>query len=192
MLSINCNRKIAKGIGVLNIPAGRTCPGQTALCTKICYAKKAERIYKSARISRTNNYLTAISPEFVSLIVKEIKKHKLLKVRLHESGDFPEQWYLNKIIEIMNKCPETTFLAYTKSFMLDWSCIPSNMMLYYSMDKTSYVTAPAGKPIAFTVAKGDFPPANYKTCRPINKQHYCGTECNICWIGKDSVYFNQH
>ena len=68
LLSINMNRKIAKGIGVFNLLSGVTCPGATPICQATCYARKAERIWKSARKSREVNLEASKQPDFVTKI----------------------------------------------------------------------------------------------------------------------------
>ena len=192
MLSIGMNRKLGKKIGVLNLPAGTTCPGKTELCSKVCYAAKAERIYKSAAASRQRNLAASKQADFADKMVAEIAEHKLARVRLHESGDVYNQGYLEKLFEICNRCPSTEFLAYTKSYHLDWTNKPANLRVLWSVDKTTKAPLPVGDQ-AYTVARGDTPPAGYVTCSPGTPKNYCGVSCNKCWLPTDgNIYFLQH
>ena len=192
MLSIGMNRKLGRKIGVLNLPAGITCPGKTALCTKICYARKAEKMYKTAAASRARNLLASMLPGFVDDLVLEIQAAKLTRARLHESGDVKDQGYLDKLFEVCNRCPTVEFLAYTKSWHLDWHAKPANLRVLWSVDKTTTAAVPAGR-VAYTVAKGDLPPAGYITCMPGSTKNYCGVSCHYCWLpGGSNIYFTQH
>ena len=197
MLSIGQNTKLHKAIAVFNLPAVVTCPGHTAFCSKVCYAKKAERIYKAAKLKRIRNLKSAIDPDFVSNMIKEIKYNHILKLRIHESGDFYSQRYLNKWKKIVAACPETKFLVYTKSFKLDFSGLSDNCMLYYSIDMTTpkgWAKLPG--PFAWTIHKGSEAPTNYFVCSPINSKsghiNYCGDSCNHCWDGGGNAAWIQH
>lgn len=190
MLSIGCNRKLGRHIGILNLTEQVTCPGQTALCARVCYAKKA-RMYKAAVAKRYANYLLSLYPAFPRALAAEIRALKLDKVRFHEAGDVYNQEYLGKLYQVCRDLPLVTFLMYTKSMHLDWSGAPVNLKRYWSIDKTSTMVAPQG-PIAYLVSKGELPPAGFITCKRTQTKHYCGTECLICWRGTQNVYFKQH
>jgi hypothetical protein len=195
LLSIGNNRKLSKDIAVFNLPCGTTCPGKTAVCRKICYAAKAERMYKAAAAMRQRNLAASREPTFVVEMIAELDycvTHKgLSKVRIHESGDAYSQEYLNKWFEICREEPEITFLMYTKSFHLSWVDKPDNLMVYWSIDSSTTEPVPAG-PTATIVLKGERPPKGAVTCVHANDSHYCGSECTTCWLGKQNIYFDQH
>jgi hypothetical protein len=190
MLSIGCNRKLGRRIGILNLPHGVTCPGKTALCEAVCYAAKANR-YPAAKDKRVHNLAATLRDDFPEALALEIKGLQLGQVRLHEAGDVYDQVYLGKLYKVMHGLPLVSFLMYTKSGHLDWSGKPSNLARYWSMDKTSPYICPPG-PIAYLVSKGESPPAGHVTCTHTQEKHYCGTECMICWQGQQDVYFKQH
>ncbi len=50
---------------------------------------------------------------------------------------FYNQIYLNKWITIAYKFPQLVFFTYTKSYMLDYSRIPKNFIIFYSSDWTT-------------------------------------------------------
>ena len=201
LLSVGNNQKLDKNIPVFNLPQGKTCPGATALCRKICYAAKAERMYPQAAAMRARNLIASKEPSFVARMTEEIGyliEHRSLKLlRLHESGDFYNQDYLDRWIEIAMEEPEVTFLAYTKSFHLNFNVVPANMRIYASIDPTTKTTQASLRmmtkfPTAVILEKGSIAPRKTLTCTKSHDHHYCGHDCFTCWIGKRNVFFPQH
>ena len=206
LLSLGNNRKLAENIPIFNLPAGITCPGKTKVCGKICYAARSERLYAGARAMRARNLIASRSPGFVEDICTELSWLQNSKgvtlSRVHESGDYYCQRYLDKWIHITSLFPKITFLAYTKSVHLDFSKAPPNLRLYVSMDTSSDIrnmySSLNHTPEAWIVLKGDTPPVGLPTCIHADKdKHYCGSACKICWEGShkdytDGVYFLQH
>lgn len=190
LLSIGSNRKLGKKIGVFNLPHGVTCPSSTVFCKKVCYAAKAAR-YPAVMKKRAINYACTKQSTFVDDLIKEIQDEKLDKVRIHESGDVYDQAYLDALIRVAWECTDVKFLMYTKSWHLDWSTKPANMVVYWSIDKTTVGIPPKGL-VAMTVAKGDAVPIGLITCPDTMDKNYCGSQCLICWNGLEHVYFNQH
>lgn len=198
LFSVGQNRKLSKKVAVLNLPAGdpNICIGMTEVCRKICYAKKAQRCYKSARDKRQANYetikeLLKTPGALKDRLVQELKQIGSTMVRIHESGDFFCQEYVNEVFAAAAELPDVKFLAYTKSFSLDFSVQPGNFALYCSTDSSSEKLLGTG-PFAHTVLKGETPPAGYVTCQHTDDKHYCGHQCFICWNGTANVYFDQH
>ena len=201
MLSIGCNSKLGKKIAIFNLPARKTCPGATAYCGKICYAMKAERMYKAAAAMRHHNWDASLNVFFVQAMTDELKTFKGDKVRIHESGDWYSQEYLDKWIQIAAAFPKITFLAYTKSYNLDFSKKPANLVIYASYDPTTQDkigATPAGlhecvitDPVYGCAGKTI---ASWYHCPPISKTHrnYCGVSCNVCWAGSNNVIFQKH
>jgi len=204
LLSIGNNKKLSKSVGVFNLPAQATCPGKTPECTKICYAMKAERMYRSAHEMRQRNLLAAELPDFPAMITTEIALWKLGRIRVHESGDFYCQGYLDKWITIATLNPAVTFLAFTKSFHLDFSKAPVNLVLFYSLDTS---TDPATLPkelrhTAVTLQKGVMMAPGRHVCIPVGKDaalvrskehyHYCGDSCKYCWDNTGDVAWIKH
>ena len=187
------NHKLCKKVMIWNLPERLTCPGITPECAKVCYAAKSTRRFPKTVVPyRMKNLAFTKDPAFVPEMVKYINKSGITMFRWHEDGDVYDQEYLDKLFTIMNACPNTRFLMYTKSFHLDFSKAPDNLSLYWSTTDSNAVKAPAG-PRAHLVLKGQTPPAGYITCDTGGlKEHYCGDKCTICWAGKSDVYFKQH
>ena len=167
-----------------NLPAQKTCPGSTAICRKVCNAKKAERLWSCVKPFREANLKASKKANFVEKIAEEMKKVKHSFFRLHESGDFYSQEYLEKWFEIAKKFPEIKFLAFTKSFNLDFDKKPSNLQIIFSVMEDSK-NIPLNRPIAYA---GKENVHNSKECLG-----YCD-KCQICWnLGEnESVFFQYH
>jgi len=179
----NGNSKMS--FATFSLPSTVTCPGATCMCQKKCYAKKAERMYPKTRNSRKENLIDSQSETFVEKMIDYINNHKRINkqkiVRLHESGDFYNQKYLNKWIAICKNFPDIKFLAFTKSFHLDFSKVPKNLVIVYSIfPDTKKETIPS---------KGKFSYAGFKP--EGEKLFVCPGHCDNCqkcWNIKHSVY----
>lgn len=190
------NKKMT--LPTFSIPAGKTCPGCTVQCASHCYAKKAERIYPSVAVSRKRNIKATREGGFVNGVIEMIKKQGNDWFRIHESGDFYSQSYLEKWFEIVRACPEVRFLAFTKSFTgfgpnrdqgLDFSKAPKNLEIIWSVwEDTEMDKIPPG-PRSYA---GDVP------FRKGEKVIECPGQCDgcmVCWgISKAglSVHFKIH
>jgi len=117
------NKKISKQVQIFNIPAVKTCLN-CKLCAGTCYARKSEKLYPNVLPFRNRNLKLTRSPNFVNAMIKEIKPNGI--VRIHESGDFYNQSYINKWYEIARNRPDVRFYAYTKVLgLLDFSKLTS-------------------------------------------------------------------
>jgi hypothetical protein len=177
-----------------SIPAEDTCPGSTALCRKFCYAKKAERQYKNVRTSRQMNLQETQKDDFVPNVINELSKRKSHYIRIHESGDFYSQEYLNKWMAICRALPDKSFLVYTQNFTLDYSAKPSNLVVYYSVWPDSvgvpdglraYVVDSTGKKLTTMAINNTF------TCPKGHTIEKCN-QCNHCYDGRGDVVFEIH
>ena len=183
------NHKLPRSTGIFNLPRAITCPGRTAYCQKVCYAGKAERMYKAVLPYRTRMLTLTKDPSFVGLMTAEILRSKRSVIRIHESGDFYDQAYLDKWIGIAAALPKVTFYAYTKSHMLDFSRRPANLIVRLSTDPTSGTEAIAALPgfdgEAWTVAKKSIEKSNIFVC-----PGSCKT-CDYC-LKPGHVQFHEH
>lgn len=128
---------------IWNLPAVITCPYRTKECEKFCYAKKAEKAYPTVLPSRERNFAESKKAEFAANMTETIlqiargTKKKNIIVRIHESGDFYSQSYVNAWLEIMDNCKadkRIKFIAYTKSFKyFDGVKLPKNFSLRASI-----------------------------------------------------------
>ena len=108
-----------------------------------CYAARAEDFRPSVLPARRDNLRASIMPEFVEMMTAIImqkaarmKKARLI-VRIHESGDFYNQVYTDRWLQIARNCaadPRIVFWTYTKSFpFFDGVKLPDNFRLRASV-----------------------------------------------------------
>lgn len=141
----------------------------------------------------------AQSPNFIDLIITTIRLgllrgDEVYAVRIHESGDFFSQKYLDAWISIIKAYPSLMFWAYTKSYMLDFSeavKLP-NLVLRYSQDPTTehYPKQKMSRAIVATTK-----PKGYITCpSSLSKGHaiQCVKDCRICLDTKKKIHFPPH
>lgn len=186
------NKKLPKGTVIFNIPAVTTCPFRTPLCERSCYALKAERLYPQVLPARQHNLDIVQKGQFKQAMKRAIVKHykKIKTIRVHESGDFFKQSYLNDWYELARMFPEFTFYAYTKSFYLDFSNKPDNFVLIASFDettdelrKTRYEEVKPYFDNTFTIVSKKAKASCIQDC----------SRCNICWTKKGlDITVNKH
>jgi len=140
-LSQNSKMKKMTGVKTFNwgIPAFRsktgfsTCP-KAGICVKGCYAKQGTYTWSNVSQAFETRLNLSQGPDFVPTINAEIKRRKVERLRIHDSGDFYSIEYLDKWIDIINLNPNTTFYAYTKMVDMfnNYPNIPSNLIIIYS------------------------------------------------------------
>jgi len=174
------NRKITKEVGIWNLPAIETCPERTKMCEMKCYARKSERLHPACIPARHRNLQAAQEENFVARMIELICLSNVGWFRIHESGDFFSQEYLNKWVEIAKALPEVRFLAFTSSHSLRFSRVPENMSILFSVWPDTSVI-PIGRKAYVEGASGFSCP------------HDCGPgECLFCWKGTGDVNFKLH
>ena len=99
------NSKLHRSVGIWDLPAGHTTCG---IECKGCYALRSQKRFPAVMDKRERNFEFAKSKDFSI----DIGKHKY--VRVHSSGDFFAQSYIDKWIEIAKSNLSTVFYAYTK------------------------------------------------------------------------------
>ena len=136
------NRKLAKLATVgFGIPAFRsrdgfaTCP-KAGACAAVCYARQGTFTWPVVVAARERNLAIVRGDlaEFVRVAVADLSRMKARTVRVHDSGDFFSQAYLDSWYAIARALPDRTFYAYTKSLHLDlWSARPANFRIVQSV-----------------------------------------------------------
>lgn len=118
----------------LNGESYNTCRGAAA-CKGVCYAKQGRYLMPSVRDARLRNLEASLSSNFVTEMVEALKtKPSYNTVRVHDSGDFYSEQYLQKWYDIARKMPQKYFYAYTKALDLDiWTDKPSNFQIIQSL-----------------------------------------------------------
>jgi len=183
---VNGNFKL-KRILVFDMPAVTTCLNSSK-CQLSCYALKAQVQYPLTQLMRdTNLWLFENKPQLLKDLIKDqIRKSSYPTVRLHSSGDFLSQDYIDFWTEIVAEFPNKNFYAYTKvDKMLNFDTIETlpnfnlissfieGRLNYGSMD---YIMRMAEKYNSFIC------PAT------ISSDVKCGKDCNYCVTQKNVVF----
>ena len=130
------NLKIGKDTLIFNMNAAKFCPSEKlGLCphAKICYAKKAEKMYPQVlpfRI-RQANYWDNINAETFATEITEIinrKKADIKYLRISESGDFNSQSDIDKLSRIADLLKDICKVyTYTARKDLNFTGISNNL-----------------------------------------------------------------
>jgi Gene product 88 len=136
------NSKLGRGVYTWSIPALKTCPGKSKLCSKACYALQGNFMYHDVQSKYADNLKISRRDDFVNIMSAEIHDSNISVVRIHVSGDFYSVDYANKWIAICSKLPRTTFFAYTRSWRkppiysaLDRMSNLPNVYMWFSCDR---------------------------------------------------------
>ena len=142
-----------KGDSAFSLPAGPigkggTCPGATKACDG-CYAMKGRHHFKTVQSAfiRNKKLLTRLNKHHgfnkaVALLSEMVPENATI-FRIHESGDFYSQWYVQVWAKVVRSRPKVQFWAYTRSFHLDFSKLTrhSNFALWASTDDYNKIQA---------------------------------------------------
>jgi hypothetical protein len=153
------NGKLGEGIHTWSLPAGgEHCPGRTALCERLCYARGGRFALPAVRLLLEENLDAALDESFAARAVAEIRRRGIHTLRVHVSGDFFSPDYAATWLGIARRCRRTTFYAYTRSWrvpavrpVLEQLARLPNVRLWYSTDAETGVPAfiPRGVRLAF-------------------------------------------
>lgn len=123
-----------------NLPAFKSADGfhvcpQAGACATMCYARQGRYMMPNVAATREFNLakVRASLPGFGAALIHDLKLIKAKTIRLHDSGDFFSQQYLDMWCRVMAVFPEKAFYAYTKSLHLDWSRAPKNFQRIQSV-----------------------------------------------------------
>ena len=113
-----------------------TCPSALA-CRGVCYAKQGRYTMPNVAAARRHNLDTYLADRdaFIAGAIADLAKYatRYNVVRVHDSGDFFEQDYLDAWATIARAHPGIIFYAYTKSLDLSFTGIPSNLRITQSV-----------------------------------------------------------
>lgn len=189
-----------------------SCPGATESC-KSCYACKGRHVFNNVSNAHLNNFVHALvatkdkklRTNFIDTISKVLSNKSLF--RIHESGDFFSQEYLNIWNIIIGAHKSTKFWFYTRNFNLKYDKIlsNSNVIGYISIDDYNIKAANSlqKKYPKFKLAYGpvtneqatELITNNTVICPLTNGKTYSQlrcSECKICISGSKNVIFIKH
>ncbi len=172
------NSKLPRSTLNFSLPPIQACPGCTTGCAKHCYCLKAYKQYPNVKTAWDGN-LNIIKND-LDLFKKEsllkIKKGRTTKqVRIHTSGDFINQEYLNSWIDVSKEQKNKIFYAYTKSTHLDFADRPRNFILIKSDDSSNGKVDKRFDGVARVFQKDEVVPKKWTVCPGDCKI------CNICY-----------
>jgi hypothetical protein len=152
------NGKLGEGIHAWSLPAVETCPGRSALCERVCYAREGRFRTHLLQDRLAENLDAALADNFVARVAAEIRRRGIHTVRVHVSGDFFSAEYVRKWVAIARRSSRTRFYAYTRSWRVPEiaSALAElarlrNGRLWYSHDAETGTPAevPAGVRLAY-------------------------------------------
>src|SRR3990167_6387334 len=135
------NSKLAKLDTVsFNIPAFRsadgfhTCP-KAGACATMCYARQGRYMMPNVAATREFNLdiVRGDLNHFINSAIDDLGRIKQSIIRVHDSGDFFSQAYMDAWFTLAAYFPSKKFYAYTKSLHLDRSKKPSNFQIIQSV-----------------------------------------------------------
>ena len=153
--AVSPNGKTPTIANTFGLPAGKaySCPGATAVCEKVCYAGKLEKIYKGVRNVLMHNFdllkdadhdtMVNLLDEMITDFVNDCNKRNADKLfRIHWDGDFFNETYTYAWKNVIAKHKDVQFWVYTRveSAARILQGI-DNLSLYYSTDEENKPTA---------------------------------------------------
>lgn len=185
------NLKLGDDTAIFNITSATDCPAKKLnLCDVVkdgilCYAYKAEKLYKNVMEYRLHqqHYWRSNKPEQIALdIIEKCKrrKKKTKYFRFNESGDFIDQSDINKMSEVAEILKSKGIVTYGYTARSDLNFSNINFLV-----KGSGWNGPNGKTII--IKKQDSVPKGYILCPGSCKK------CNLCKINNPlNIAFRKH
>lgn len=193
--------KLGAAIPSVNLPPAITCrPDAPCAASHQCYAMKGCFSFRhNKELLRGNLDLWKANPErFEMGVLCSAYLYKFF--RWHSSGDIPDTSYLEMMVRVAQRCPDTKFLCFTKKYELvdayldEHGVFPENLNVVFSAWGELIPANPHNLPVAYVKFKhqrSDIPPGAFPC------SGYCGECCateHSCWdLGHgQSVVFDEH
>ncbi|MCK5607879.1 hypothetical protein KAR91_38725 [Candidatus Pacearchaeota archaeon] len=187
------NSKLDKSMLIFDLLAIETCRN-CSTCKASCYAMKSQQQYPGTFNRRSiHTWLVRHDLEYVeSRLFAELSTTKRKIVRIHSSGDFDSQAYIDMWTRIIVKFPQIDFYTYTKvNTLFDFSLITRlnnfNMVLSVMPDGSrnygsmSYILNQQKRFGGFICPSGV----------PGKGEESCGVTCKAC-VKQEIVWFKIH
>src|SRR4051794_38351082 len=110
------NGKLGQTIFTFSLPPVVTCPGRSQLCEANCYARQGNFARQNVRDRMADNLAAACQGDFESRVLREMVKRCVLLCRWHVSGDFFNEQYAAKCLNIFRRARRVRFWLYTRSW----------------------------------------------------------------------------
>jgi len=146
--AVSKNGKTATIANTFGLPSGKaySCPGETSVCAKVCYAGKLERVYKGVRDTLLHNWnllkdadhdtMETLLQDMIDDFKKDCEKRDAEKLfRIHWDGDFFSDEYAFVWKHIVLNNPDIQFWVYTRvASAANILKGIDNLSLYFSTD----------------------------------------------------------
>lgn len=113
------NDKLSQGVFHFDLPAIRTCPGKSKLCSGFCYATRSRFAFPQVQERLAWNFEQSKRSDFVDRMASELFRKGVLLMRWHCAGDVYSPTYARKLLEVMSRTDHTTFWFYTRSWRVE-------------------------------------------------------------------------
>jgi hypothetical protein len=188
------NKKL-KNIASFSLPPVQSCLNHKH-CALKCYAQKAYKAYPNVKKAYNRNYQIVKNDldDFKSQMMEFLDSYEKQYFRIHVSGDFFSQEYLDTWLEICAKYPNIRFLAFTKSYWLKYENKTGNLSIVFS----TFDTMPENTDNKLSEKYG-FPIARAGAINPASEKYIdclddC-SKCKSCWHLSETgnnVFFKYH
>lgn len=197
------NRNSKTGIGCLNLAFPVCSCREDVPCKSVCYACKGRQQMSNIQAAYYRNFrlYNDNADNFFEQVYYKVKFSCLPKVRLFDSGDFPDAEFLVRLVDLCKKTPNVKYMAFTKKYELvnDYidknGDLPDNLNIIFSAwDVLWKVNNPHNLGVAYV----DFNDKRLNPEIPENAFVCPGREttcsaCGVCWSKKvKAVVFHQH
>lgn len=186
---------MGKDVYLFNLPPLETCT-PTSWCLgdsnnkPNCYALKGNFVLPNVKKGAKERYETSLKDDFADRMSFEIEKAKPRYFRFHSSGDFYSEEYVQKVIDIAERFPETLFRTTTRrrdltEILQELNELP-NFIVRESLDTER------------REPKMDLPFAALASLEIVEKTepYKCKNDCPsceyYCWENSVNMYFEEH
>jgi ferredoxin len=153
--AVSRNGKTPTIANTFGLPSGKaySCPGETSVCSKVCYAGKLEKVYKGVRETLLHNWnllkdadhdtMENLLQDMINDFKKDCDKREAPKLfRIHWDGDFFSKEYAFAWKHVILNNPDVQFWVYTRvKIAAEMLKNIDNLSLYFSADSENIKTA---------------------------------------------------
>ncbi len=153
--AVSKNGKTPTIANTFGLPSGKaySCPGETSVCSKVCYAGKLEKVYKGVRETLLHNWnllkdadhdtMENLLQDMINDFKKDCDKREAPKLfRIHWDGDFFSKEYAFAWKHVILNNPDVQFWVYTRvKIAAEMLKNIDNLSLYFSADSENIKTA---------------------------------------------------
>ncbi len=117
-LLVQSNKKLGGSVFHFDLPPGLTCPGETSICSRLCYAKASRYAFPQVKERLAYNYAMSKRREFAPRLVSELYRKGVILMRFHVAGDIYSPAYARKMLAVVKASPQVAFWVYTRSYRI--------------------------------------------------------------------------